>query len=68
MSFWSALKWSIDIHLFLQAQTPPQMKLLEGIQLVNRCRELLQAKTIGQGECNDAFPSPLLNPLEGPTM
>jgi len=51
MNFWSALECSIDIHLFLQAQTPPQMKLLEGIQLVNRCRSLLQAQTIGQGKC-----------------
>jgi hypothetical protein len=23
MSFRSALKWSIDIHIFLQAETPP---------------------------------------------
>jgi len=36
--FSDALEWSIDIYLFLQAQTPSQMKLLEGIQLVNKCR------------------------------
>jgi hypothetical protein len=51
MSFWSALEWPIDIHLFLQVQIPPQMKLLEGIQLVNKCGLLLQAQTIGQGKC-----------------
>ncbi len=51
MSFWSALEWLIDIHLFLQAQTPPQTKLLKGMQLVNRHMSLLQAQTIGQGKC-----------------
>jgi hypothetical protein len=51
MSFWNAFEWSIDIHLFLQAQTPPQTKLLKGMQLVNRRSSLLKAQTIGQGKC-----------------